>query len=118
MRKKRNKYRNVRCEVNGIKFDSRKEMKRYSELSVLLRTGLIADLVLQPEFKISSGGSIDPATGRKMAARKYRADFMYFDRTLQKTVVEDVKSSPTARDKTYRLKRQLFIELYGDMYKF
>ena len=115
---RQNKYRNIKTTVDGIKFDSAKEARRYSELKLLERTGVIRDLILQPSFKISPGGVTDPATGRKMAARKFAADFQYFDTVLGITVVEDVKSPATARETAYRLRRQLFIEQYGTICSF
>ncbi|RKY09323.1 MAG: hypothetical protein DRP56_02810 [Planctomycetota bacterium] len=115
-RKKQPKYRNIKTVVDGITFDSMKEAKRYRELKLLERTGLICNLELQPSYPISRGGVKDPATGRRMVARKYIADFQYLENGIM--VVEDVKSISTAKDSTYRLKRQLFIEQYGDKYKF
>jgi len=111
--KKRRKYGNKKCVYQGITFDSRKEMARYIELSILQRTGAISGLELQPYFTISKGGIIDPATGRKMAARKYYADFKYLDEE-GRVIVEDVKSTATAKDSLYRLKRQLFLEQHGE----
>jgi len=117
-RNRRPKYRNVKTEIDGIRFDSKKEGNRYLELKLLERTGVIRDLELQPSFKISPGGAVDPATGQKMATRKFTADFQYFDTVLNTTVVEAVKSPSTAKETAYRLRRQLFLEQYGHKYQF
>lgn len=112
------KYRNKKVVVDGHKFDSMKEMRRYQKLMIFVRTGIIKDLELQPAFKISLGGTVDPVTGRKMAARKFTADFKYFDTSLDVVVVEEVKSPGTAKEVAYRLRRQLFLEQYGRKYVF
>ena len=39
-----------KCQVDGIKFDSLKEARRYQELRLLERAGKIADLRLQVPF--------------------------------------------------------------------
>lgn len=41
------KYHNQPVVVNGIKFDSRREARRYQELQLLLRAGEITQLQLQ-----------------------------------------------------------------------
>ena len=53
------KYRNVKTEVDGILFASKKEARRYSELKLLERAGEIAHLELQPRIKICIGMSND-----------------------------------------------------------
>lgn len=114
----RRKYGSIKMTVDGHKFDSKKEAGRYVELKFMLDRGIISDLVLQPVFKISKGGVKDPASGRKMAARKYTADFKYKDLETGESVVEDVKSPITAKETAYRIRRQLFLEQYGHKYKF
>lgn len=118
---KRRKYGNRKEEriVNGKTwtFDSRKEARRFDQLMAMLRAGLIRDLVLQPEFVIASR-VYDKAAGRYMGARKYVADFQYIETATGATVIEDVKSAATRKDKTYRLKRHLFLERYGKDYDF
>ena len=112
------KYNNKKVIIDGFKFDSLKEGRRYRELKLLERAGKITLLALHPSFKISAGGCVDPATGRKMAARRFTADFGYHDEERGKYIVEDVKSAGTAKETAYRLRRQLFIEQYGDIYHF
>lgn len=114
---RRSKYGAVKVEVDGHKFDSKKEGNRYVQLKLMQLHGKITDLELQPVFKISKGDTIDPRTKRRMAARKYKADFSYKDADGN-SIVEDVKSPITAKEMTYRLKRQLFLEQYGSEYVF
>ena len=101
------KYSNVKTEVDGITFDSKKEANRYVLLKLLERAGQITDLVLQPKFLIADAVILD---GRKQRARYYIADFQYVDTATGKTVVEDVKGMKTA---TYRAKRHQVKLLHG-----
>jgi hypothetical protein len=70
--KKRRKYRNNPCEADGIKFDSEKEAKRYSELKLLLKIGEIGLLERQKPFLLIEANE----TERKCV---YVADFVYWD---------------------------------------
>lgn len=110
--KKRNKYNAKPVTIDGKIFASIAEGNRYKELKLLLRSGVISDLELQPRFQVSKGGAIDPTTGRKMPAARYTADFRYTENG--KTIIEEVKSRGTARETSYRLRRKLFIEQYGN----
>ena len=47
-----NKYRNIKTEVDGIKFDSKREAQRYQELKLLEKGGVISNLELQPKFEL------------------------------------------------------------------
>ena len=62
------KYRAIKTVVDGITFDSKKEAKRYSELKMMEKAGIIATLRLQPEFKCM-------VNGKKVCT--YKADFEY-----------------------------------------
>lgn len=101
---KPSKMHNKKVEIDGYKFDSIKESERYMELKVLYRKKIIKNLCLQPSFKIVDRVKFN---GKTLCARKYIADFMYFEDGVQ--VVEDVKSEYTIKDPVYTLKRQLFL---------
>ena len=96
-------------------FDSRKEARRFDQLLAMFRAGVIEKLTLQPEFVIAPR-VYDPAVKRWLPARKYIADFRYIKDG--KVVVEDVKSEATRLDKTYRLKRHLLLEKFGEEISF
>ena len=96
-----NKYRNKKTVFDGITFDSMKEAKRYKQLKIFERAGLIKDLKLQVPFVLIDKTSY----GR---AIKYVADFVYTEDN--KMVVEDVKG---VRTDVYRLKKRLLAERYG-----
>jgi hypothetical protein len=100
-----NKYGNKKVEIDGYKFDSQAEARRYQELKLLEKAGEITNLELQPKFELV------PKTLKRRAVT-YTADFAYWgldDKDPVHTcVVEDVKSPATAKDKTYIVKRNLF----------
>ena len=83
--------------ADGIVFASKKEMHRYHELNLLLRAGLIADLECQPAFKVAFGAK---------PYCTYTADFCYYDNRTKRIVIEDVKSTGTAKDAAYRLRKK------------
>lgn len=98
------KYYNRKCELDGIRFDSIKEMNHYAELKVLEKGGVIKDLKLQPEY-ILVPAYID--NGKKVRPIIYRADFAYTENG--KSVVEDVKGFKTD---VYKLKKKIFRYMY------
>jgi len=115
--KMRNKYGNTKVEAHGLKFDSKKECNRYEELLLLQKAGLITELETQPKFELLGTLRYNGATFKK---RSYIGDFRYFEKSTQKTVVEDVKSSKklTAKMPLYTIKRHMFIEKYGHEVEF
>lgn len=80
------KYRSRRVEVDGEKFDSMKEAKRWGELKLLEFAGAIRDLQRQVHFTLVVGGQ---------DIGDYVADFHYFDRAKGTAVTEDVKGWKT-----------------------
>lgn len=100
----RNKYGNRKCKIDGFTFDSMKEGRRYAELKILLREGLIKDLELQKQFELQPG-FLD-ADGKRIRPIYYRADFCYTDTETGKMVVEDVKSAAT-KTAVYKLKKKM-----------
>ncbi len=87
------KYRNEPIDLDGIRFASKREAKRYGELKLLQRAKMISKLELQPKFKL--GTDVSPIlirsrgypNGRRAV---YLADFRYLDHAGD-TVIEDVK---------------------------
>ena len=91
------KYHAIPDEVDGIRFASRAEARRYKELKLLERAGKISGLKLQPVFQLHAG-------------IKYIADFEYYENG--RLVVEDVKGMET---KEFRLKKRLLLADYPDL---
>ena len=118
----KSKYKAVKTQIEGIMFDSKKEAKRYTELKLLEKAGMITHLELQPVYQITING-VDIC--------KYKADFRYFTvraenkeqynnskgewivptKTGDKEgqIVEDVKGFKTP---IYRLKKKLVEACY------
>jgi len=109
--------------VGGIRFDSTKEARRYSELRLLEKAGQIRDLETQPQFNIDVIQLWEGKDGHwKWAAPGpdrylihvgvFTADFRYFDVQLGQVVIEDVKSGPT-KTTAYRLRKRLVEAIHG-----
>lgn len=107
-RKTRSKYGNKKVKVDGYTFDSKKEARRYGELKLLLKGGVIKDLKLQPRYELQPSYKKNGKTIRKI---EYIADFEYYDNEKQKLVIEDVKGMKT---NTYKLKKKIFEYVYQD----
>lgn len=100
--------------LDGFRFDSAKEARRYQELKLLERAGEVRNLTVQPRFPLSV--STDGAAAPQQIG-VYRADFAYD--TSAGSVVEDVKSPPTKtplwRWKVKHLRAQYGIEVRVEM---
>lgn len=95
----RNKYRAIKTVVDGIKFDSKAEARRYSVLKILEKAGEISSLELQPKYDLVINGT---------KVGFYKADFRYVrDGEL---IVEDVKGMKTP---IYNLKKKMIKAIYG-----
>jgi hypothetical protein len=105
MRPKRNKYGAVKTTVDGIKFDSKAESRRYEELKLLELVGRISGLELQKKFILAEPCVVK---GRKRPARYYIADFVYIENGEQ--IVEDSKGVVTPM---YSFKRHLMKSIHG-----
>jgi hypothetical protein len=101
----RSKYGNIKCKIDGYTFDSQKEGRRYAELKILLRQGLISDLELQKEFELQP--AFRDNNGKWVRAIRYKADFCYTDNETGRTIVEDVKSEATRKDAVYTIKKKM-----------
>ena len=103
---KYNKYHNQKTRTSdGIEHDSQKEARRWMELQLLQKAGLIGELDRQVKFEL-----IPKQDGERPCY--YIADFVYTDPTGE-IVVEDVKSEATRKDKAYIIKRKLMLYLKG-----
>ena len=95
------KYRNTPTEVDGIKFASKREAVRYSQLKLLKRAGEISELRLQPRYPLAVNG---------FHVCTYVGDFEYIDKGTDRVVTEDAKGVKT---ETFIVKAKLFHALYG-----
>lgn len=107
---RKSKYHAEKTEVDGIRFDSKKEADRFARLKLLEKAGVIKDLKLQPRFELQEPFICD---GKKERKIEYVADFQY--ECGGKIIVEDVKGAKT---QVYKLKRKLFLYKYGNTVDF
>lgn len=101
------KYNSKKTVVDGQKFDSKKEARRYQELLLLEKAGEIKNLSRQVKFVLIPSQRDENG---KVVEREcsYKADFTYEEGI--KTVVEDVKGY---RTKEYIIKRKLMLYHFG-----
>lgn len=97
----KSKYHAVKEVVDGIKFASRKEARRYRQLKMMEKAKAIQDLHLQVTFPLIKQSE----HGREI---KYIADFVYYENGHM--IVEDTKGY---RTDVYKLKKRMMAELYG-----
>lgn len=111
-----NKYNAKKIIVDGIKFDSKKEANRYSELKLLERCGAISNLELQKKYILipAQYDELPQKKGRKCVERSctYKADFVYTENGEK--VVEDVKGyRGGSAYEIFKIKRKLMLYIHG-----
>jgi len=103
-----NKYGAKATVVNGIRFASAKEARRYQELLLLQKAGEIDNIELQPEYVL-----VYPFVynGVKYRGVKYRADFRY--RVVKNGTVDFVvEDSKGFKNAVYKIKKQMLLSMY------
>lgn len=95
------KYNSRHVKEDGHTFDSKAEHKRYCELKLLLRSGLIAKLEVHPSYPIMIG---------EVKICNVIFDFRYVHASNQ-IIIEDVKGRDLPMS---RIKRKLFKAKYPD----
>lgn len=119
-REKGQKYKNKKIEIDGIKFDSTKEGKRYLVLKQALYDGKIQDLKLQVKYELIPSIKEEYVEHLKTKDRvktrtlqlpiTYTCDFQYMkDGEL---IIEDIKASPKLLPKEFVLKEKLMFWKY------
>lgn len=108
---KRHKYGAKPTEIDGIRFASQKEARRYLELKLLEKAGEVRNVELQPKFELH-------VNTKRIGF--YKGDFKYEERArvmgesgiefAWQSVVEDVKGFLTP---VYRLKKRIVAAEYG-----
>lgn len=109
---------------DGITHDSKKEADRWCELKLLERAGKISDLKRQVPYELipaqyeavprysKSGRRLKDGQRCVEKSVVYIADFEYVDED-GKRIVEDTKSSVTAKKESYIIKRKMMLWVYG-----
>lgn len=106
--KRAHKYGAKPTEVDGIRFASQKEARRYQELLLLQMAGEIHRVELQPRFPLNvrNPESILPS----VCIGAYRGDFSYYEKATHERVIEDVKGFKTP---LYKWKKKHVEAQYG-----
>ena len=99
---RKNKYGNIPCIIDGIRFDSKGEGAYWQELRLRERAGEIADLKRQVPFRLDVNG---------FHICRYISDFTYV--SSGELIVEDFKSVATANEPVFKLKRALMLACHG-----
>lgn len=97
------KYKNEPTWIDGIRFDSKKEAKRWQELKLLESASQIFNLHRQVRYPLEING---------FKVCDYVADFAYTKQVLilPVEIVEDCKGY---RTQIYKLKKKLMLAVYG-----
>lgn len=112
-----NKYKNKKVVIDGIAFDSKREAKRYGELLLLEKAGVITNLQRQVKYVLIPAQREPDTVGARGGIHKgkliekecaYFADFVY--QQDGETVVEDTKGMRTT---DYVIKRKLMLYRHG-----
>ena len=105
---KQSKHKNKITMVDGIKFHSMREAKRWQELKAMESAGLIKELRRQVPFVLAESVILQ---GRKKPAMRYIADFEYMQNNC--LVVEDSKASHLRKDSSFRKSMHLMMSVHG-----
>jgi len=101
--KPKHKYGASKVEIDGYKFDSKKEGQRYRELRLLEKAGKVELLAVHEVYPLRVNGTV---------VAEYELDFRWLDKSTGCEVHEDVKS-PATKTSVYRLKAKLMLAIYG-----
>jgi hypothetical protein len=124
---KKQKYYNIRTRSSdGIIHDSSKEAARWEKLCLLQKAGKISCLQRQVKYELIPAQYETyerySKKGQRLKDEKrciergidYVADFVYYDKELKKTVVEDVKGyKEGAAYRIFSTKRKLMLWVHG-----
>jgi len=108
-----NKFGAKAVVLDGIRFDSQAEAKRYVELKLLERAGEIEDLRWHPRYELiaaSTTGTLRGAISKLRTVGYYEADFSFYNLRTSERKIEDVKGLDTALS---RWKRKHVKAQYG-----
>ena len=107
-RRKKNKYRAIKTQINDIVFDSRKEAQHYQKLQLMKQTGAVLKFETHKKFPLVVNGK---------NCGNYIADFVehYPD---GKVIVRDIKgfdrkTNSYRQTPLFRFKKKVFEALYG-----
>lgn len=96
---KQSKYRNKPQVVDGVRFDSKRELARWRELQLMERAGKISDLRRQITYRLDVNG---------VHICRYIADFVY-----TRDGEETVEDSKGKRTREFIHKKRLMLACHG-----
>ena len=114
----KSKYKNEPVTVDGVRYDSKNEMRRYNFLKLMERAGEISNLRYHVKYPLFPKGTVEIRRfpdGREVVLKRYErehwyeADFVYTNKKGE-DIVEDFKGFVTD---TFKEKRDALKELYG-----
>lgn len=111
----RSKYKAQPQIIENVRFASKKEANRFSELRLLERAGHIVELTPHPKFKFEIDGipvlikSKGFPNGRQAS---YTADFSYVEVKTGELILEDTKGMDTSES---RLRRAIVEAMWPDL---
>lgn len=94
---KRNKFNAVKVDFDGLRFDSKAEMRVYGDYRLLELTGAISELKPQPVLELPGGV-------------KYKADFRHVEDG--RVVITEVKGGKATQTQAWRNKWKQAKEMY------
>lgn len=103
------KYNNKKVEHNGIKFDSKKELKFYLQLLERQEKGEVTNIKLQVPYTLQPSFKFN---GKTIRAITYKADFVYNDLIDGKEHIVDTKGFKT---EVYKIKKKIMLYLGNDL---
>ena len=121
------KYGNRKTIVDGIRFDSQKEARRYQYLKWAEGQGLIYQLRLQQDFTLQE--AFTASDGERHRAIRYKADFTYrIGPPQSRYVIEDhwmklptgalvIEDTKGVRTKEYNMKKKMMAEKGHTIYE-
>ena len=97
------KYKNIKIELDGIVFDSKKEARYYDILKLKVKANYIDSFAMQVRYDILVNNH---------NIGFYKADFVTYKNGDVLDVI-DVKSEMTKKLPVYRIKKKLIKAIYG-----
>ena len=116
--KKKSKFHNEPVTVDGVRYDSKNEMRRFNFLKLMEKAGEISNLRYHVKYTLFPKGTVDVRRfpdGTEMELKRYdrehwyEADFVYVTKD-GKEIVEDFKGFETD---TFKEKRDILKKLHG-----
>ena len=105
---KQSKFGNVKTEIDGHKFDSKKESEYYGSLKIKKQAGLIKDFKMQVKYNI---------TVNKIHIANYFLDFLVENNDGSFDYIDikgkDTKTNKFVKTGVFALKKRLVEAIYG-----